>query len=263
MRLFFLSMGLVFLLSCKPQARERINLSEDDASHSAYSSGWQEGKNAGTGFHGWHFETTGSGRPDSHAGNYMANRDSGSGHRGLGDRAFALYANGVHFEAAVAFRNMDEPLSVGDSFSLLMKSGDFSPKFSGDDERPGWVGFALRSGTAGGRWEDGNQGARFEFGASQGRPNYQVRDGGTDSDTGVPVNDTGVAVTVTLVSPDVYDLEITALDTRITKKITNRRLGGSKGSPIESFALINQDGEKGDAYFNGFQVSRLLEKTPR
>jgi hypothetical protein len=263
---------ILFLILCLPlaacgtQARERINLAEDEASHSAYNGGWNNGSNsAGSGFGGWQLATSGKGQTDSHAGHVIVKQGAGSevDHAAIRNRAFALYANGTGFESAVAFRHFNEPLAPGDSFSLLMESGVFEPKFQTDDPRPGWVGFALRSGTAAGQTDDYLKGSRFEFGVRQGQPHYFISDGGSDTDTGVPVNPSGVAVTVTLVSADSFDLEITALDTRVTKKFSGRRFAGPKGAKIESFSIANQDGEKGDAYFNGFQVSRLTDPVPR
>lgn len=265
MKRFFLFLFVVFAGSGVVSARERINLAEDEACHSGYNGGWESGRNAGAGFGAWHFESTGKGKPDSHSGYFIAKQGGGLDldHAAIRGKAFALYANGAGFEAAVAFRNFNEPLQVGDSFSLLMESGTFSPKFGSDDSRPGQVGFALRSGTTAGRWEDYSAGARFGFGVREGQPHYQISDAASDGDTGVPVNEAGVAVTVTVVSTETYDLEITAVDTRVTKKFSGRRFAGGKGARIDSFAVYNQDGEKGDAYFNGFQVSRLTDPVPR
>jgi hypothetical protein len=266
MKDFLFLLGCLALAACGSQARERINLAEDEASHSAYNGGWNYGTNsAGSGFGGWQLATSGKGPSDSHAGHVIVKQGAGAelDHAAIRNRAFALYANGTGFEVATAFRNFNEPLATGDSFSLLMESGPFEPKFSTDDPRPGLVGFALRTGTAAGQTEDYLKGSRFEFGVREGQPHYFVSDAGADSDTGVPVNPSGVAVTVTLVSPDSFDLEITSLDTRVTKKFSGRRFAGPKGARIESFSIANQDGEKGDAYFNGFQVSRLTDPVPR
>ncbi|MDX6766434.1 MAG: hypothetical protein SFU85_06550 [Candidatus Methylacidiphilales bacterium] len=259
--LCFLAMSHAML-----SARERINLAEDDAAHSAYNGGWNNGGNAAnSGFGGWQLVTSGADKSDRHAGFIIARREAGNelDHADIDRKAFGLYANGSGFETAVAFRNLDNPLGVGESFSLLMEAGDFAPKTGSDDPKPGWVGFALRTGTASASTEDIERAARFVFGVRQGESRYFVRDGGKDTDTGVEANGSGVAVTVTLVSADAYDLEITALDTKVTKRFAGRRLAGPPGGPIESFALCNQDGEKGDAYFNGFQVTRLVESLPR
>jgi hypothetical protein len=247
------------------QASDRINIAEDESTHSAYNDGWQPGKNSGTGFGPWTFKTTGGVGSDTHCGFFIATTTAQPDleNAGPAGKAFGMFANGVEFEVASAFRTFDAPLAVGDSFSLLMECGEFVKKFAADDPRPGVVGFSLRSDSAVGGWDDCALGARFQFGFYQGEGNYQVFDGGEDHDTGVPFTTGGVSVTVTLVTPDTYNLEITQLDTKETKKLEGRKLGGDAGKPIESFAIYNQDGETSDAYFNGFQVSRVASSIPR
>ena len=243
---------------CLGQLDDRINIAEDEASHSGYNGGWDSGKNAGTGFGAWLLQKEGGVASDSHTGFFIAAAAAQPDLDNVAPvgKAFGMFANGVDFEVACAFRTFDAPLAVGDSFSLMMESTDFIKKFASDDSRPGVIGFSLRTGSASESWDDFQNGARFQFGFYEGEGNYQVYDGEDDHDTGVPSGNAGVSVTVTLVTPDTYDLEITSLDTKETKKLTGRKLGGDAGTPIESFAIYNQDGETGDAYFNGFQVSR-------
>ncbi len=244
---------------------DRVNIAEDEAAHSAYNGGWESGKNSGTGFGAWFLQSSASTGPDSHSGYFVASSSAQGDMDNVAPagKALGMYANGVNFEVACAFRTFDAPLAVGDSFSLLMECSEFVKKFETDDPRPGIIGFSLRSGSAAESWDDFQNGARFQFGFYQGEGNYQVYDGEDDHDTGVPVSALGVSVTVTLVTPDTYDLEITQLDTKETKKLAGRKLGGDAGAQLESFAIYNQDGETGDAYFNGFQVSRLAESLSR
>jgi len=247
------------------QSEDRVNIAEDEAAHSAYNGGWDSGKNAGTGFGAWLFQKNGGVSSDSHAGYFIAGAATQPDLDNVAPvgKAFGMFANGVDFEVACAFRMFDAPLAVGDSFSLLFESTDFIRKFETDDSRPGVIGFSLRTGSAAESWDDFQTGARFQFGFYEGEGNYQVYDGESDTDTGVPAGSAGVAVTVTLVTADTYDLEITSLDTKETKKLSGRKLAGDPGTPIESFAIYNQDGETGDAYFNGFQVSRPSGSLPR
>ena len=247
------------------QASDRINIAEDEATHSAYNDGWQPGKNSGTGFGPWTFKTAGGVVPDSHCGFFIASSTAQPDleNAAPAGKAFGMFANGVEFEVASAFRTFDAPLAAGDSFSLLMECGQFVKKFATDSSQPGVVGFSLRSDSAVEGWDDFALGARFQFGFYKGEENYQVYDGEESHDTGVPFTDKGVSVTVTLVTPDTYNLEITPLDTKETKKLEGRKLGGDAGKPIESFAIYNQNGETSDAYFNGFQVSRLATSIPR
>jgi len=240
------------------QASDRINVAEDQASHSAYNEGWQSGKNSGVGFGAWMFQSLGGSQGDSHCGYFIAGASTQNDIDNVGSagKAFGMFANGVDFEAACAFRAFDAPLAVGDTFSLLMECGDFIKKFESDSSRPGVVGFSLRTGSAADTWDDFQTGARFMFGFYEGEENYQIYDGGDSHDSGVPVSNSGVSVALTLVTPDTYNLEITDLATKNTTKLEGRKLSGDAGTPIESFAVYNQDGESADAYFNGFQVSR-------
>jgi len=246
-------------------ASDRINVAEDEATHSAYNGGWQSGKNSGTGFGAWLFQTAGGVGTDSHSGFFVANSTEQKDleNAGTNGKALGMFANGVDFEVACAFRSFDAPLVVGDSFSLMMECGEFVKKFETDDSRPGVIGFSLRTGAAADAWDDFQTGARLQFGFYQGEGNFQVYDGEADHDTGVPFTAGGVSVTVTLVTPDTYNLEITTLDTKETKKLEGRKLAGDAGAPIDSFAIYNQDGESSDAYFNGFQVSRVATSIPR
>lgn len=243
----------------------RINVAEDDASHSVYNDGWETGRNGGLGFSSWVLHSENAEQGESYAGFFVAQTDDHPTLErvAIANRSFALFANGVSYEAAVAFRSLSAPLQVGDSFSLLFECGEFVTKFDFDDEKPGFVGFALRSGGANGSWADYNANARLQFGFSQEEGNYIVRDGESSYDTGVAVTPSGVAVTVTLTGADTYDLEITQLEADETTRLVGRKLAGPIGSPIDSFSIFNIDGEKEDVYFNGFQVSRLADSLGR
>ena len=246
-------------------AADRINVAEDEASHSAYNAGWETGRNGGAGFGEWVLASQGGSQPDSHAGFFVADIEDHPNLQGaaVSNRAFGLFANGVVYEAAVAFRTLASPLQVGDSFSLLFECDDFVTKFDSDDEKAGLVGFALRNGSASGHWTDYDKNARFRFGFAQGEGNYIVRDGESSHDTGVPLNPDGVAVTVTLTGPDTYDMEITLLNADETIRLEGRKLAGPAGTPIESFSVFNIDGEKEDVFFNGLQVSRSADSVGR
>ncbi len=265
MKWFSLLLFTVFITLASVQASDRINIAEDEATHSAYNGGWQAGKNSGTGFGAWLFQTAGGVGSDSHCGFFVANSTEQKDleNAGSNGKALGMFANGVDFEVACAFRSFDAPLAVGDSFSLMMECGEFIKKFETDDSRPGVIGFSLRTGAAADAWDDFQNGARLQFGFYQGEGNFQVFDGEADHDTGVPFTTGGVSVTVTLVTPDTYNLEITTLDTKETKKLEGRKLAGDAGAQIDSFAIYNQDGETSDAYFNGFQVSRVASAIPR
>lgn len=253
------------LLLSHAAASERINIAEDEASHSAYNGGWNDGMNSGTGFGPWVLMQQGVGAEFSHAGFFVGhtNQQGDLNQIATANRALATYANGVNFETTSAYRSIDKPIQTGDTFSITMETGDISRKYDDDDARPGKIGFSLRHGNDVEAWDSYLVGARFEFARVEGEENYQVFDGSESSDTGVPAGDDGVAVSVTLTGPDTYNLEITTLGNNQTTKLEGRTLGGDAGSSIDSFALFNLDGEKHDSYFNSFQVSRVVDGIAR
>jgi hypothetical protein len=248
------------------QAGERVNVAEDEASHSAYNDGWGGGKNGGAGFGAWALQNRTEGEGQTHAGFFIAQTSDQADLNSVAknEKAFGLFANGVGFELACAFRSIDKPLAIGDSFSILVECGEITQKFpDGDSPDPGVIGFALRAGNAADSPDDWNKGARFQFGFEKGKETFQIHDGESDSDTGVPFSDAGAAVTVTLVTADTYDLEITTLGNGQTKKLPGRKLGGDAGAAIESFSIFNRNGESHDAYFNAMQVSRAQDASQR
>ncbi len=228
------------------------NLAEDDASQ--YGDGWGNGKNGGTGFGNWTLTTEGNDE-SRHSGFFIATTDNNKDLNGIAkdSKAFGLYANGSGFEQAVAYRSLDKPLAVGDSFSFMMETGPFEKKFE-KDEGGGSVGLTLRSGNATDSTADYNKNALFEIGHYQGQSNYQIYDGSNKPDSGVPFNDQGIIVTVTITGSDTYDLEIQTMKDKNVVKLPGRKLSSS-GS-VESFAIFNRNSEKYDAFFNQFQISR-------
>ena len=248
------------LLAAQFACAEPTNIAEDDAAHSGYSGSWGNDKNGGSGFAAWITTSEGTGA-DQHAGFFIAETSSNSDLNGIAKdgKAFGLFANGAGFEQAVAFRAFNKPLETGDSFSFMIETGGFEKKSDKETAGGGAIGLVLRSGSASSSPADYNAGAMFEFGHYQGTTNYQIHDGTQNSDSGVAFTDSGVIVTVTVTGSDSYDLEIqTAKDKNLTK-LPGRKFGSAgsaKSGSIESMAVFNRNGEKNDAYFNGFQISR-------
>ncbi|HEY2124890.1 MAG TPA: hypothetical protein VGG94_05455 [Chthoniobacterales bacterium] len=250
--IFLASLGLSVLRA------ESIVIAEDDASQPAYGSGWDHSKNGGSGFSNWTLTTEGNDN-ERHSGFFIAETKNNPGSSGIAkdNKAFGLYANGSGFEQAVACRAFEKPLKPGDSFSFMMANGPFEKKSDKDDDAtPGSIGVVLRSGNASSGVADYNKDALFEFGYYMGKANYQISDGsGADkSDSGVPLSDAGVSVTVTITGPDTYDLEIQTMKDKKLTKLPGRKLSAS--GAIASMALFDRNGEKYDAFFNQFQVAR-------
>lgn len=243
------------LLGYPAASAEPTNLAEDDASQPAYGGGWDNSKSGGSGFGNWTLTTEGN-DSDRHSGFFVASTDTNPDLNGIAKekKAFGLFANGPGFEQAVAYRPLEKPLAVGDSFSFTFEHGPFEKKFEKDDPTPGSIGLVLRSGNANSATSDYNSGAMFEFGYYQGKTNYQIYDGTSSTDSGVAFTDAGLSVTVTLTAADTYDLEVQTLADKKITKLPARKLKSS--GTVGSFALFNRNGEKYDAYFNQFQISR-------
>jgi hypothetical protein len=248
------SASLTFAVNARA---ESTVIAEDDASQSAYGGGWDNSKNGGSGFSNWTLTTEGNDN-DRHSGFFLADTKNNQDLNGIAknEKAFGTYANGAGFEQAVAYRAFEKPLQVGDSFSFMMEDGPFEKKFDKDDPTPGSVGIVLRSSNANSSVADYNKDAVFEFGHYQGKGNYQIFDGSgaEKTDTGIPTVDSGISVTITLTGPDTYDLEVQTLKDKNVIKLPGRKL--SNAGPIQSMAIFNRNGEKYDAFFNQFQVTR-------
>ncbi len=252
--------AFAFVLAAHTAVAEPTNIAEDDAAQSGYGGSWGNDKNGGSGFAAWITTSEGTGA-DQHAGFFIADTSTNADLNGIAKdgKAFGIFANGAGFEQAVAYRAFTKPLEVGDSFSFMMETGGFEKKSDKENAGGGAIGLVLRTGSASSSPADYNAGALFEIGHYQGATNYQIYDGTANSDSGVAFTDSGVIVTVTVTGSDSYDLEIqTAKDKKLTK-LPDRKFGSAgsaKSGSIESMALFNRNGEKNDAYFNGFQISR-------
>ncbi len=231
-------------------------ISQDDASQEEYKPGWASGKNGGNGFGKWNLQTKTGGGDHSHAGFYVASTSDKSDLNGIADdgKAFGLYANGSAFEVAAAFRPFDRPLQAGQSFSLLMEHGQFVRKYDADSSDSGSCGVTLLQDTNATSTDDYNKGSRFEFGYFQGDAAYVIFDGDGKKKLDVPFTDSGLAVTLTLLTPDTYNLEVTVLASKKTYHFDGRKLAGTAGNAIGGFCLFDRNGETYDVFFNGFQV---------
>ena len=256
MRILALSLLSTVCLLSAVHAKPLDVIGDDDASKSEYgTNGWSNDHSDGTGFGKWQLRTSTKQGTNSNAGFYIAGPEktdlNGVAMRG---KAFGLYANGTAFEEAAAFRSFDKPLQVGQSFSFLVEHGAFVKKFDTDADGTASVGLTLRTGNAASSADDYNQGDRFEFGYYQGANAYVIYDGDGTKTLDIPFTDAGMAVTLTLVTADTYNLEITTLADHKTTHLTERKLGGTAGALIESFCIFDRNGETNDAYFNGFQI---------
>lgn len=99
----------IFVVLASMDGRAQFTFASDNTGNSAYSDGWQNGDNGGTGFNAWSLGIIGT------AGFYTGN-PSDKGISGMSNPSWALYANtgGV----ANADRSLSTAMGVGDTFSF-------------------------------------------------------------------------------------------------------------------------------------------------
>lgn len=237
-------------------AMAQVNVADDDANQGMYNGGWNQGSGGDNGFFAWRMVGKSSGE-GSYAGHYLASRGEHPVVEVItSGRAFALFANGKGYEESAAFRGISVPLESGDNFSFDILRGPFQQKGDQDDSTPGEVGLAYRTGNANESVEDIKTGARLRFFAREGAANYLISDSESEFDTGIPVTREALALTLTMVDADTYDLEVIDLRDQTRTLLEGRKFGGESGSPINSLAFFNRNGEANDFFFNNFQLSR-------
>ena len=237
-------------------ALTQVNVGEDQANQGMYNGGWNVGSGGDNGFFAWKMAAKSDGE-GSFAGHYLGKLGEKPELAPITtDRVFALFANGRGYEESAAFRGLAVPLEPGDNFTLEFVHGPFQPKGGEDDPLPGEVGVAYRTGQADGSVAEIDTGARLRFFAREGSPNYLITDREQEFDTGIPVTREALALTLTLVDADTYDLEVIDLKDNSVQRLEGRKFGGEADAPIQSLAFFNRDAEAHDFFFNNFQLSR-------
>jgi hypothetical protein len=252
---FCLSLLVVAPLAARA-GMAQVNVADDDANQGMYGGGWNQGSGGDNGFFAWKMVSKSDG-DGSFAGHYLARAEENAVIGPItSNRAFALFANGRGYEESVAFRGISVPLEPGDNFSFDILHGQFIPKGEEDDSTPSEVGVAYRTGNADGSVEDAGAGARLKVFAREGAPNYLVTDSEAEFDTGVPIIDEAIGLTITIRDADTYDLELISLRDGRKQLFEGRKFGGEAGAPIQSLAFFNRNSEATDFFFNNFQLSR-------
>ena len=254
-RIYFV-LGLLVVLAGGLRAQSQVNVGEDQANQGMYSGGWNEGSGGDNGFFAWKMASKSDGE-GSFAGHYLGKKGEQPGVEVITtDRVFALFANGRGYEESAAFRGIAVPLEPGDNFTIELLHGPFQQKGEEDDPAPGEVGVSYRTGNADSSVADIDAGVRLRFFAREGSPNYLINDSEQEFDTGIPITQEALALTLTLVDADTYDLEVINLRDNSVKLLEGRKFGGAAGAPIESLAFFNRNAETNDFFFNNFQLSR-------
>lgn len=229
---------------CSSQAAV-IAVAQDDANN--YTSQWTG--NGGYGFDDWYFISDAA---SGNAGGFLANTSANSDVNHIAsdpsNNAWGSYANGSGFNQFEAYRGfasnaIDE---VGEQFSIAFEHGAIT--------NGGAVGFVLRNQNTHNTIGDYNALSRFEFGFIGGGQHYSIFDGQGVIDTGIDFTDTGLRLTLQLLTTKIYQLDIfSAVDNSLIQS-RNGVLGGS--GAIESVALYNRDAELADAYFNDLVIGQ-------
>ena len=107
---FFAAITALFFVAAINDAHAQFTFATDNTGNSAYSDGWQNGDNGGSGFNAWSLTTSGTA---GQAGFYTGNPSSISG---MSNPSWGMYGNTG--AAANADRSLTSAMGVGDTFSL-------------------------------------------------------------------------------------------------------------------------------------------------
>ncbi len=246
MKMKTLLLSLLLSLAFSSQAT-LITVASDNANN--YGDQWLG--NGGTGFDNWHFISDDA---NGSAGGFLANKSSNNDLNQIAsnpsDKAWGSYANGHGFNQFEAYRGFSGNSldNSGDSFNISFEHGAII--------QGGSTGFVLRNQNIHNAIGDYNQLSRFEFGFIGGGQHYSIFDGQGVIDTGINYTDAGLNLTFTLLTPELYQLDIfNAFDNSLLQS-RNGLLSGN-GS-IDSIALYNRDTESANAYFNGLEINKKV-----
>ena len=220
-----------------------ITVATDNANN--YGDQWSG--NGGTGFDDWHFI---SDNASGSAGGFLANKSTQLDLNHIAsnpsDNAWGSYANGDGFNQFEAYRGFagNSLTQSGDTFNVSFEHGGIT--------QGGAVGFVLRNQNIHNSIGDYNQQSRFEFGFIGGGQHYSIFDGQGVIDTGISYTDAGLNITFSLLSADLYRLDIfNAFDNSFIQSRNGSLMGSGN---IDSVSLYNRDADISNAYFNSLSI---------
>ncbi|MGA2603464.1 MAG: hypothetical protein ABSG14_04480 [Verrucomicrobiia bacterium] len=228
-----------------------VTQSFDNTAQPAYSGGWTNGSNGGTGFGPWTLTTTIANINSNgfFIGSSTNNALGTSPGIDVSGNSWGVYANSG--AAAAAYRSFSNSVPVGGTFKIDMDNG-----FIGSDDSDGFV---LRTGNATNDPGAYNTNARFEFLYIGNDPinSYKVVDNAGLYNIGVGFTGTGLHLIFTLTSKDTYTLLVIDNASGNTNATVNGTLGGTPGNTLDSLALYNRSAGSGsqyDCFFNSLQI---------
>jgi len=205
----------------------------DNAGNSAYSDGWQNGDNGGSGFGAWALTSTAN--SGFFIGNSANNGTGGnSGNINTSGNSWGLFANSGGLAGAVRPFSAGN-LAVGQQFLIRMDNGNI--------QSGGTVGFGLQNSS-------GNN--RFEFFFVGGGSSYTINIGGVSTSTGIPFTANGLTLVFTQESANGFSLDVTP-----SGGSTSHFTGTMAASDISRVRLFNSNAGNNapnDAFFNSIEV---------
>ena len=203
----------------------------DNATNSAYSGGWNNGTNGGSGFQAWGLASDGG-----NAGHFRADpTGNGMSNAGIGTTAFGMYGHSSQY--AYALRNFNSTMAVGDIFSFY-----WAMNF--DCGSTGGKGWELRSGTTN------------VFGVNNGSSAEITYNGVSTGTVSSNYGTTPMLVTIQRTSCDQYTISITRRN--ISDGTFSVTISSSLAiDNIRIYIGAQQDGVGGrNMYFNAFQIQK-------
>jgi glycosidase len=207
---------------------------------------WASGQNEGYGFTPWTFEG---------GGQYDGFILSPSGSIDTSGNSWALYANGSGNPYAYAWRGFNNPLSIGEVFSVQFASSS--------GVSAGSLGFCLQNSNSASLVGSTsipapivtNAPTRFAFYYVGGQPDYTIWDANGANDSGILYATGGVTLNFSLVTPNTYKLTVLSGTTSNIIGSWTGTLAGLSGSTIQMFTAFNVNTSAyEDAYFNTLEI---------
>jgi hypothetical protein len=258
-----------FALGVSSVAAQSFIAGEDEAFYEAYNDGWQTGDWSGRGFGQWRLFAPeyAATEEEQYVGFFIAEAgtEADLAQTAREGKAFGIFANGTGFEETVAFRSFEQPLNVGDVFSLRFEFDGFNSKFERDSEKISSVGIALHLQAAINDLSELGEGRAVVIAVIEGLSTYQILDADSRFNTRVFLDSEGVEVGVMIGASGRYDLQLTTLSDNVVHHFIGRTLKQKEpkegeavavNPKLNGFALFNLNGGKNNAYFGAFQISR-------
>jgi hypothetical protein len=222
------------------------SIASDNAADAAYSGGWGDLLNGGTGFNAWSviLSSTDGNANGTFIGDSTGNGSFPSGGiNSAGAKAWGLYANnGASVDAWRSFTtggpNASNVLAAGQTFSLSMDNGWIN----------GTVGFSLQNGAATNR---------LQFYFVTGDTNYTLQVNGVSSNSGIGWTDGGLNLSYTQGAGTDWTLAVTPAGGGSTVNFSSTTYGNLAAADISQVKVFNStagSGQNYNAFYNNLSI---------